>query len=352
MRPKKLISAFFTASLSACVAVTGFAQNQYPQQPPPQYPPTQQTSPQRQYPPPQNPQGQYPSQEQGQYPPPQYPQQQPQGVPQGQYPSPQGQYGQPPLLAPQLLDQLVGPIALYPDSLLAEALTAATYSNEIPAAAAWATEHSYLRGDALADAIRQDYLPWDPSVLALLPFPNVLSYMAQNMSWTQALGNAVLAQRPDVMDAVQRLRQDAYNYGYLQSNQYERVIMAGPGDIEIVPVTPEFYYVPYYDPRIVFYRPRPGYYVRTAIRWGPGITIGASFAPWGWGGIGFGWRTHSIIVDNHPWARTWVNRGTYAHPYAEGYRRPEGPRVERHEVRRGERNEHRDRDHEEHRDHL
>ncbi len=351
MQPNKLVFTFLAATLAAaCAAVPCFAQEPYPQQPPPQYPPTQQAPPQGQYPPPQNQQGQYPPQ--GQYPASQYPQQQPQYPPQGQYPPAQGQYGQPPMLAPQQLSQLVEPIALYPDGLLAQVLTAATFSNEIPDAARWANEHSYLKGEALADAIRQDNLPWDPSVLALLPFPNVLNYMAQNMGWTQALGNAVLAQRPDVMDAVQRLRQDAYNYGYLQSNQYERVVPAGPDDIEIVPVTPGYYYVPYYDPRIVFYRPRPGFFARGAIRFGPGITIGASFAPWGWGGIGFGWRTHSIIIDNHPWARTWVNRGAYVHPYAEGYRRPEGPRVERHEVRPSGRDEHRDRGRDEHRDHL
>ncbi len=324
MRINKLISISLGVTLAAvCAAVPSAAQESYPQEPAPQYPPQQ-----GQYPPQQ---GQYPPQ-QGQYPP-----------PQGQYGQyPQTQYGQPALLGPQQLDQLVGPIALYPDGLLAQTLTAATFSNEIPDAAGWANEHSYLKGDALAGAIRQDNLPWDPSILALLPFPSVLNYMAQNMGWTQALGSAVLAQRPDVMDSVQRLRQEAYNYGYLRDSQYDRVVYSGPGNIEIVPITPGYYYVPSYNPRIVFYRPRPGFFVGGAIRFGPGISIGAAFAPWGWNSIGFGWRTHSIIIDNRPWVRTWANRATYAHPYAEPYRRPEGPRMERHDVQPGRHDAHED----------
>jgi hypothetical protein len=240
------------------------------------------------------------------------------------------------MLSPQQLDQLVGPIALYPDGLLAQVLTASTYSNEIPDAAAWANQHAYLHGDALATAIQQDNLNFDPSVMALLPFPSVLNYMAQYMGWTQSLGNAVLSERDQVMDAVQRLRQESYNYGYLRSGPYDRVVYAGPGDIEILPVTPGYYYVPYYNPVVVFARPRPGFFIGGAIHFGPGITIGAGFAPWGWGGVGFGWRTHTILIDRQPWGRTWANRGAYVHPYARPYRAAPGPRVEHHEVRRGE----------------
>jgi hypothetical protein len=134
------------------------------------------------------------------------------------------------------------------------------------------------------------------------------------------------------MDAVQRMRQEAYNYGYLQNGPDVRVVVAGPGDIQILPASPGYYYVPYYNPAIVFRRPRPGFYVNGAIRFGPGITIGAAFAPWGWGGVGFGWREHTILVDHRPWDRDWRNRGRYVAPYA--YRRPAGPEVEHHEVRR------------------
>jgi hypothetical protein len=138
------------------------------------------------------------------------------------------------MLAPQQLDPLVSRIALYPDPLLAQILTASTFSPEIPDAANWSNQHAGLNGDALANAIRQDNLPWDPSVLALLPFPQVLQMMAQDPGWTQALGDAVLAQRPDVMDAVQRMRQQAYSYGYLRPNPYDNVVNSG-GYIEIVP---------------------------------------------------------------------------------------------------------------------
>ena len=103
-----------------------------------------------------------------------------------------------PILGPHQLDQLVTRIALYPDPLLAQVLTASTYWNEIPEAADWANQHSYLKGDALAEAIQVDNLEWDPSVLALLPFPSVLSMMAQDPALTQQLGDAVLAQHPDV----------------------------------------------------------------------------------------------------------------------------------------------------------
>ncbi len=249
------------------------------------------------------------------------------------------------MIAPQQLDQLVSRIALYPDGLLAQVLTASTFSNEIPDAATWAQQHSYIHGEDLARAIQEDQLPWDPSVIALLPFPQVLDTMARDMGWTQQLGNAVLAQRGDVMDAVQRMRQRAYDYGYLRSNQYEQVQAAGPGDIEVMPVNPGYYYVPEYDPYVVYARPRAGFFVGGAIHFGPAVTIGAAFAPWGWGGVGFGWRDHSILVDRRPWGRTWVNRQVYVHPYAGGVRRYEGPRVERHEVRGGDRGRDRGHDH-------
>ena len=119
----------------------------------------------------------------------------------------------PPTLPPPELDHLVSRIALYPDPLLAQVMAAATYSNDIPDAARWADQHHYLNGQGLADAIQADRLPWDPSVQALLPFPSVLDMMASDMNWTTQLGNAFLVQQQDVMDAVQRLRGEAQQYG-------------------------------------------------------------------------------------------------------------------------------------------
>lgn len=243
--------------------------------------------------------------------PPNYPQQQPPYYPpQGQ---PNYQQQTPPYYPPQELDRLVSRIALYPDALLAQVLTSATFSYDIPNAAQWADQHHYLSGDALAQAIAADQLPWDPSVQSLLPFPSVLGMMASDMGWTQELGNAVLAQRPEVMDAVQRMRRQAADYGYLRSNQ---AVIVGMGPyITIMPTNPVFIVVPVYDPIIVFARPRPGFFVGGAIRFGFGINIGVVFRPWGWGFSRFDWGSHAVIINNAPWGRTWSNRGTYVHPY-------------------------------------
>jgi len=328
--------------LGAGLATAAFSQ---------QYPPPQQPYPAQQQPP-------YP-QDQQQYPPqgqPQYPQQ----YPQQQYPPAQGQYpmvapGQAPVFPPQQLEQMVASIALYPDSLLAHVLTAATVYQQIPQAAGWANQHAFLHGQALAEAIREDNLPWDVSVLSLLPFPQILSQMAQNMQWTEQLGDAVLAQRSDVMDAVQRLRARAQQYGYFQDPQfsrYERVGIMGTGLIQIDAMGPD-YYVPYYNPQIFFVAPRRGFFA--GFSFGPAITIGGFFSPWGWdrGGYGLGWRDHSIIVGGNAWNRGWAGREQYNRvvpmpaerrgaPESHGYtpqRRESGP--VRHDEHRDEHRDHR-----------
>ena len=243
--------------------------------------------------------------------------------------------GPPPSFSPGDLERLVSRIALYPDSLLAQTLAAATFSDQIPDAAHWADEHHYLTGDALARAITDDRLPWDPSVQALLPFPSVLGMMASDMNWTRDLGNAFLAQQQAVMDAVQSERHRAWDYGYLRSSP--RVIVRNGPFIEIVPADPAFVVVPYYDPLVVFAPPRPGFAVGAAIRFNYGVTIGAAFRPWGWGVTRFGWDTHAVIINNAPWRRTWANRPTYVHPYEVRHYEP-ARRVEGHELH--ERNEH------------
>lgn len=226
----------------------------------------------------------------------------------------------PPSFAPPQLDKLVDRIALYPDPLIAQILAGATYPDQIPDAARWADQHHYLTGQALADAIQGDQVPWDPSVQALLPFPSVLDMMNSDMAWTTDLGNAFLAQQQDVMDAVQRERKKAYDYGYLRTNG--QVVVSGGPYITIMPVDPGYVVVPYYNPGIVFFAPRAGFVVGGAIRFGFGVSIGAFFRPWGWG-VGFGrfdWGAHRVFINNAVWGRTWVNRGAYVHPYA-GVRR-------------------------------
>ena len=183
----------------------------------------------------------------------------------------------PPSFPPQQLDSLVARVALYPDSLLAQVLAAATFSDQIPDAAAWADQHHYLTGDALARDIQEDQLPWDPSVQALLPFPSVLGMMASDLNWTRDLGDAFLAQGPDVMDAVQRERRQARDFGYLRSNG-QIVVSNGPY-IEIAPVNPAVIYVPYYDPLVVFARPRPGFVVARGITFSFGSELDPRFGP-------------------------------------------------------------------------
>jgi hypothetical protein len=236
----------------------------------------------------------------------------------------------PPAYPPPELDRIVSPVALYPDPLLAQVLAASTYSAQIPEAARWSDEHHYLAGPQLSSAIAADQLPWDPSVQALLPFPSVLDMMASAPAWTQELGDAFLAQRSQVMDAIQRMRAQAQRYGYLRPNG--RITVSQGPYIEIMPVDPAFIVVPYYDPAVVFIAPRPRFVVAGAIRFGYGVRLGVGFAPWGWGATRFAWSTHAVIINNAPWGRLWTNRATYVHPYP-GVYRGGGPRLpERHRV--------------------
>jgi hypothetical protein len=236
----------------------------------------------------------------------------------------------PPLPPPAQLDQLVARVALYPDPLLAQVLAAATFPDQIPAAAAWADQHHYLTGQALASAIQADQLTFDPSVQALLPFPSVLDMMNSDMNWTGQIGNAFLVNQPAVMDAVQRQRQAAYRFGYLRSNP-QVVVTPGPY-ITIAPVNPGFIVVPYYDPAVVFFAPRPGFFIGGAINFGFGVTIGGFFGAWGWGFNRWDWAGHHVFINNAVWGRTWVNRGVYVHPYANVRRYSAPPPREQHEL--------------------
>src|SRR5689334_5352969 len=149
------------------------------------------------------------------------------------------------------LDTLVSRIALYPDPLLAQIFAAAAFPDQIAAAA---------QGSGGA---------FDPSVQALMPYPSVLQMMASDPGWTQALGQAVMQDQGAVMDAIQNLRREAQQYGYLQSSPQMQVVENG-GYIDIQPVG-AYMYVPMYDPLVVFARPRPGFFVGGAIRFGAGF---------------------------------------------------------------------------------
>jgi len=185
-----------------------------------------------------------------------------------------------PYFAPPQLDRMVSRIALYPDPLLAQTLAAATFPDQIPDASYWADEHHGLTGNELAAEIQDDQLPWDPSVQALLPFPAVLHMMASDMNWTTDLGNAFLGQQQEVMYAVQRMRQRARDYGYLRTGP--QIIVGGGPYITILPARVDYVVVPYYDPIVVYERPRPGFFIGGAIGFRFGVVLGASYRPWGW----------------------------------------------------------------------
>ena len=195
-----------------------------------------------------------------------------------------------PVFTQQQLDQMLAPVALYPDSLLSQILMASTYPLEIVEAVRWSKANPNLKGDDAVKAAEQN--GWDPSVTSLVAFPQVLTMMDSNLSWTERLGDAFLAQQPQVMETVQNLRQRAYAAGNLRSNDQVRVDQQGQ-TIVIEPPNPQVVYVPYYDPRVVYgpwwwpeyppvyWGPWPDYYVRpgfgAGFAWGVGITVGAGF---------------------------------------------------------------------------
>ncbi|MBV8820514.1 MAG: DUF3300 domain-containing protein [Acidobacteriaceae bacterium] len=173
------------------------------------------------------------------------------------------------------LDRLVSRIALYPDPLLAQIFAAAAFPDQIAAAAQGAGGQ------------------FDPSVEALLQYPSVLQMMASDPGWTQALGEAVMQDQNAVMDAIQNLRREAQQYGYLQSGPQMQVVDDG-GFIDIEPVG-GYLYVPIYDPYVVFARPRPGFFVGGAIHFGGGFH-------WAGGYNRFNWRSHEVVVNQRVWS--------------------------------------------------
>src|SRR6266487_2565394 len=157
-------------------------------------------------------------------------------------------------LAPQELDALVAPIALYSDPLLAQTLAASTYPLEIIQLQQWMDRNKNLTGKALADAVAKQ--PWDPSVQGLVEFPDVVQRMAGNVQWTSDLGKAFLAQQSDVMDAVQRMRGKAQGTGNLKTSAQQvvetKTVGGGKQVIEIQQANPDVVYVPSYDSTVVY----------------------------------------------------------------------------------------------------
>jgi hypothetical protein len=209
--------------------------------------------------------------------------------------------------SPKELQQLVAPIALYPDALVAQILAASTYPTEIVEADRWMQRHSNLKGEDLAKEV--DKQNWDPSVKALAQFPSVLENMDKNLSWTSSLGEAYASEPEDVTNAVQEMRQQAQKAGHLSSNEQERVTTQGD-TITIEPADPEVVYVPAYDPWLVYGAPLiayPGWYPVPGIFWGGvGLSFGLGFAVgyfggfgWGWGHWGYDWHGRRAFFDHH-----------------------------------------------------
>ena len=224
--------------------------------------------------------------------------------------------------SPEQLQQLVAPIALYPDSLVAQILSAATFPEQVVEADRWVQNHQDLKGDALAQAVDQE--PWDPSVKALAAFPSVLGNMDKNLSWTSSLGDAYYNQQQDVADAIQVMRQKAEQAGNLNSTQQQTVTTQG-STIVIQPAEPDVVYVPAYDPWLV-YGPGivawPGWYPYPGIWYGgPSLFFGVGFGVgffggfgWGWHNWGYDWHNHYAIYNHERYfshSTTFYNRNVY-----------------------------------------
>jgi hypothetical protein len=218
------------------------------------------------------------------------------------------------VLKPEELDALLAPIALYPDNLVSLVLMASTYPLEVVQADRWVKENQKLKGDALKAAV--DKQAWDETVKALVAAPDVLAMMSSKLDWTLKLGDAVLAQQPDVMDAVQRLRSRADANNKLTSTKQQKVTKTqGEGGKQVIVIeqtNPQTLYVPYYDPAVVYgswpYPAYPPYYwgypgyigagvIATGLAFGAGWALGRWGAGGGYWGGSVNWNNNNINID-------------------------------------------------------
>ena len=257
-------------------------------------------------------------------------------------------------LLPAQLESLVAPVALYPDELLSQVLVASTYPLEVVEAQQWLDQNKALQGPALMDAAKKQN--WDPSIQALVAFPDVIKRLNSDVRWTTDLGNAFLAQQADVMAAVQRLRAKAKDSGKLTDTAQQKVVTQnkdGQTAIEIQPTDPQVVYVPVYNPGYFWGAPGlypwpPLFYPGIGIgwNWGLGINLGFYFpgcCGWGGWGWGFGWFGGGILVENHffhrygfaefhgsgfhaesAWVHNPAHRGAVPYPHSVAARYPGG----------------------------
>ncbi len=236
----------------------------------------------------------------------------------------EGQKDEQPPLRPEELDQLLASIALYPDDLVAQVLTASTYPVEVVQAARFAKEKSNLKGEQLMAAAKDK--DWDPSVKAMLQFPEVLAMMDEKLDWTTKVGDAFLSQQRDVMDSVQRLRGRAKDSGNLKTTKEQNVIVEKETQtIVIQPASPQVVYVPTYNPTVVYgtwpypaYPPYPVYppgYVATAsfFSFAAGVAVGAAWS--GWGGWHSNWHGGDVEIGISNYNNFTRNNYTNANRY-------------------------------------
>lgn len=230
-------------------------------------------------------------------------------------------------LAPEQIDSLVAPIALYPDTLVAQVLAAATYPAQVASAEQFVQENAGYPPEQLGELANTQ--PWDPSVKSLVAFPQVLNDLNRNMDWTTQLGNAYYNQPQDVLGAVQTMRQRAYAAGNLRSGP-QLAVQYDPGDIVIAPVTPTVIYVPYYNPWVVYGAPVPvypdyyygpprgvGFGTGLAIGFGVGVAV-AAFTNFSWGCHSWhpDWHDRTVVYNHNTYISnsvTVINHGNYGH---------------------------------------
>lgn len=247
---------------------------------------------------------------------------------------PTGYSGQGVPLTAEELQQLTGPIALYPDALVAQILGASTFPDQVSAADNWLKQNASLTETNLMKAV--DAQAWDPSVKALTQFPTVLDNMTKNLSWTSALGEAYHTQAADVMSAIQFLRAKAKAAGNLKSGSQITVVEQSPQTIVIQSANPQVVYVPTYNPAVVYGYPvvYPSYvYVApppstAVLAFGVGIAVGAMMSSgccgWGYSSWNCGWHSTTVVYHggayygNAAWHGGYYGSGGVAH-YGAGY---------------------------------
>jgi len=248
-------------------------------------------------------------------------------------PAPSSSDNSPIHAAPQTADELqalVAPIALYPDSLVAQILTGSTFPDQVAVADYWIEQNKKLTGSALMKAV--DKQPWDPSVKALTQFASVLNNMAKNLSWTSSLGEAYHNQQAEVMTAIQTLRAEAKAKGNLKSTSQMTVVQQSPQVIVIQPANPQVVYVPEYNPAVIYGSPyvTPGYSAGDVaaagiIGFGAGIAVGAMMSGgccgWGYSSWNCGWHGTAVVYHggayygNSAWHGGYYNGGYHSYGY-------------------------------------